>query len=68
MMLVIILIICNGSNVLFQESMTFLKHAISSDWIQSHGLKYLFAALHNVGIVLYRNNKMEEVSLQYDYY
>ncbi|XP_074358633.1 separase isoform X1 [Apium graveolens] len=46
-----------------KESATFIKNAISSDWIQSHGLKFLFASLYNVGVVLYKNNEMKEALL-----
>ncbi|KAL4588484.1 hypothetical protein LXL04_001375 [Taraxacum kok-saghyz] len=45
-----------------KESTTFLKHLISADWIQPNGLQYLFATLHNVGLVLYRIKRLKETT------
>ncbi|XP_057465962.1 LOW QUALITY PROTEIN: separase-like [Actinidia eriantha] len=45
-----------------KESVNFTKQVISVDWIQASGLKFLFAALHNVGVTLYRNKKVKEAS------
>ncbi|KAL1827171.1 separase isoform X3 [Daucus carota subsp. sativus] len=46
-----------------KESTTFIKNSISSDWIQFHGLKFLFSSLYNFGVVLYKNNNTKEASL-----
>lgn len=46
---------------LLQESTGFLKHLISTKWVQSKGLKYLYASLYNVGIVFYKTNRLKEV-------
>ncbi|KAA8545541.1 hypothetical protein F0562_020325 [Nyssa sinensis] len=43
-----------------KESVNFIKRVISSDWIQTQELKYLFASLHNTGIILYRNKEMKQ--------
>ncbi|GFY89199.1 separase [Actinidia rufa] len=45
-----------------KESVNFTEQVISVDWIQANGLKFLFAALHNVGVTLYRNKKVKEAS------
>ncbi|CAI9287139.1 unnamed protein product [Lactuca saligna] len=45
-----------------KESTKFLKHLISADWVKVNGLQYLFATLHNVGIVLYRSNRLKEAT------
>ncbi|XP_071716106.1 separase [Rutidosis leptorrhynchoides] len=45
-----------------KESVSFLKHLIKVDRGQANGLKYLYASLHNVGIVLYRDNRIKEAT------
>ncbi|XP_057978228.1 separase isoform X2 [Malania oleifera] len=45
-----------------QRSANFIKHVISSEWIQPQGLKFLFASLHNIGVILYRNKELKEAS------
>ncbi|XP_059648132.1 separase [Cornus florida] len=45
-----------------KESATFIKHVIACNWIQPHGLKFLFVSLHNVGTILYRNKQLNEAS------
>ncbi|XP_071705360.1 separase-like [Rutidosis leptorrhynchoides] len=46
-----------------KESVSFLKHLISEDrGRQADGLKYLYASLHNVGRVLYRDNRIKEAT------
>ncbi|EOA19088.1 hypothetical protein CARUB_v10007755mg [Capsella rubella] len=37
-----------------------VEDVIASPWIRSQELKYLFAALYNVGIVLYRNKELNK--------
>ncbi|XP_058191839.1 separase isoform X2 [Rhododendron vialii] len=46
-----------------KESISFVKQVISVDWIQANDLKYIFAALYNVGIALYRNKQVKEASV-----
>lgn len=41
--------------------MNLLNYLISNDGVQVSGLKYLFAWLYNVAIVLYRSKKLKEV-------
>ncbi|KAL8258352.1 hypothetical protein R6Q59_030393 [Mikania micrantha] len=50
----------------FEESSSFLKELISAKWVQANGLKYLYASLHNVGIVLYRANRLKEATGSYN--
>ncbi|KAL8218762.1 hypothetical protein R6Q57_022135 [Mikania cordata] len=50
----------------FEESSSFLKELISAKWVQANGLKYLYASLHNVGIVLYRANRLKEAIGSYN--
>ncbi|KAI3788961.1 hypothetical protein L2E82_01744 [Cichorium intybus] len=45
-----------------KESTNFLRHLISADWVQANGLQFLFATLHNIGIVLYRINRLKEAT------
>ncbi|KAI3715733.1 hypothetical protein L6452_22720 [Arctium lappa] len=45
-----------------EESTNFLTHIIKADWVHANGLKFLFASLHNVGIVLYRTNRLKEAT------
>lgn len=45
--------------------MHLLNDAISSEWIQPYGLKHLFTSLYNIGVILYRNKQLEEVSLHW---
>ncbi|XP_038681739.1 separase isoform X2 [Tripterygium wilfordii] len=45
-----------------QKSLHLVKHIIGSRWIQPQGLKYLFASLYNVGVLLFRNNLVKEAS------
>ncbi|KAK1417650.1 hypothetical protein QVD17_26781 [Tagetes erecta] len=46
----------------FEECTSFLKELVSANWVQPNGLKYLYASLHNVGIVLYRANRLKEAT------
>lgn len=41
--------------------MHLIKQIIASEWIQPQGLKYIFASLYNVGLLLYRNKQVNEV-------
>ncbi|XP_030477632.1 separase isoform X2 [Cannabis sativa] len=45
-----------------QKSVHVLKDVISSEWIQSQGLKYLYGSLYNTGVILYRNKQLKEAS------
>lgn len=45
----------------FQISARLVEDVISSPWIRSQELKYLFATLYNMGIVLYRNKELNKV-------
>ncbi|KAI3778004.1 hypothetical protein L2E82_06951 [Cichorium intybus] len=45
-----------------KESTVFLMHLISADWVKANGLKFLFPNLHNVGILLYRANRLKEAA------
>ncbi|KAL4573492.1 hypothetical protein LXL04_020300 [Taraxacum kok-saghyz] len=45
-----------------KESTTFLLQLISADWVQANGLKFLFPNLHNVGIMLYKINRLKEAA------
>nr|GEU88271.1 separase isoform X1 [Tanacetum cinerariifolium] len=40
----------------------FLKDLILTDCLQTKGLKYLYASLHNVGIVLYKSDRLTEAT------
>ncbi|KAJ0743876.1 putative separase [Helianthus annuus] len=50
----------------FEESTAYLKELISAKWVQPNGLKYLYASLHNVGIVLYKANRLKEATKSFD--
>ncbi|KAI3774516.1 hypothetical protein L1987_49074 [Smallanthus sonchifolius] len=50
------------TNQNLEESTSFLKELISIKWVQVSGLKYLYACLHNVGLVLYRANRLKEAT------
>ena len=41
--------------------MHLVKHIITSEWIQTQGLKHLFVSFHNIGVFLYRNKQVKEV-------
>jgi len=41
--------------------MHLVKHIITSEWVQTQGLKHLFASFHNIGVFLYRNKQVIEV-------
>ncbi|KAF9685049.1 hypothetical protein SADUNF_Sadunf03G0013900 [Salix dunnii] len=43
-----------------QKSVHLIKQIIASEWIQPQGLKYIFASLYNVGLLLYRNKQVNE--------
>ncbi|GAV67376.1 Peptidase_C50 domain-containing protein [Cephalotus follicularis] len=45
-----------------KKSVHLTKLIIASEWIQPQGLKYLFSSLYNIGVLLYRNNKVKEAS------
>ena len=45
--------------------MHLVKHIITSEWVQTQGLKHLFASFHNIGVFLYRNKQVIEVLLLY---
>ncbi|WCJ18437.1 hypothetical protein M5689_000788 [Euphorbia peplus] len=45
-----------------QKSIHLIKHIISSEWIQSQGLKYILSSLYNLGVYLYRDNQISEAS------
>ncbi|KAJ6704493.1 hypothetical protein OIU85_030317 [Salix viminalis] len=44
----------------FQKSVHLIKQIIASEWIQPQELKYIFASLYNVGLLLYRNKQVNE--------
>lgn len=44
-----------------QETVRFLKYLISSEQVQTNGLKYFFTSFYNIAVVLYRNKQMKEV-------
>nr|XP_043623197.1 separase [Erigeron canadensis] len=46
----------------FEENTSILTELISAEWVQANGLKYLYASLHNVGIVLYRTDRLKEAT------
>lgn len=50
-----------GLTFLFQRSMHLVKQIITSEWIQTQGLKHLFVSFHNIGVFLYRNKQVKEV-------
>lgn len=41
--------------------MNLVKRIITSEWVQTQGLKHLFASFHNIGVFLYRNKQVIEV-------
>ncbi|PON60261.1 Peptidase C50, separase [Parasponia andersonii] len=45
-----------------KKSVRLLKDVISSEWIQPHGLKYLYVSLYNIGVILYRDKQLKEAS------
>ncbi|KAF3435151.1 hypothetical protein FNV43_RR22238 [Rhamnella rubrinervis] len=45
-----------------EKSVGILNDIICSEWIQPHGLRYLFASLYNIGVVLHRSNQVKEAS------
>lgn len=45
----------------FQISAHQVEDVIASPWIRPQELKYLFASLYNIGIVLYRNKELNKV-------
>ncbi|KAF3975524.1 hypothetical protein CMV_001236 [Castanea mollissima] len=45
-----------------KRSMHLVKRIITSDWVQTQGLKHLFASFHNIGVFLYRNKQVIEAS------
>ncbi|KAJ4717002.1 putative Separase [Melia azedarach] len=50
------------TNHSLKKTVNLMKHIIASEWIQPQGLKYLFASLYNIGVLLYRNNQVKEAS------
>lgn len=46
--------------------MLLIKHIIANEWIQPEGLKYLYASLYNIGVLLFRNKQVKEVPLRSD--
>ncbi|XP_030513656.2 separase isoform X1 [Rhodamnia argentea] len=45
-----------------QENMHLIDYVIASEWVQPQWLKFLFASLYNLSIILYRNKQVEEAS------
>ncbi|KAF8019982.1 hypothetical protein BT93_G0618 [Corymbia citriodora subsp. variegata] len=45
-----------------QENMHLIDYVIASKWVQPQWLKFLFASLYNLSIILYRNKQVEEAS------
>ncbi|XP_020532873.1 separase isoform X2 [Jatropha curcas] len=46
----------------FQRNVQLIKQIIAAEWIQTQGLKYIFASLYNLGVHLYRNKQENEAS------
>lgn len=45
-----------------KKTVLLIKHIIANEWIQPEGLKYLYASLYNIGVLLYRNKQVKEAS------
>lgn len=58
--------LANFFSFLFQKTVLLIKHIIANEWIQPEGLKYLYASLYNIGVLLYRNKQVKEVPLRSD--
>ncbi|XP_056159390.1 separase isoform X2 [Syzygium oleosum] len=54
--------LCFVTKLNLQENMHLIDYVIASEWVQPQWLKFLFASLYNLSIILYRNKQVEEAS------